>query len=206
MKKTCSILFLFITAMLSAQDQYTKGMQKAMQLWGDQKLIEASNLFERIAIAEDDNWLPYYYVAMVNTTASFAEKDEKKLQQQLEKAKEYVNTAKSMSPDNAEIVVLEAMINTAWVVYDGATYGPTLSAKITQLYQKAKKLAPKNPRVILSKAEWDMGSARFFGKDTEPYCEDIEKSIELFATFKAESEFHPNWGLERAELVTKECK
>ncbi len=202
-----TLLLLFLTiSSLKAQDQYSMGMQKAMELWSEQKIVEASNMFERIATAEMDNWLPYYYVAMVNTTASFGEKDEQKLKMQLKKAKEYIDNAKNISPDNAEILVQEAMINTAWMAFDGATYGMTLSGKNVQLYQKAAELAPNNPRVVFGKAEWDMGTARYFGKDTTPYCKDIERALQLFATFKPETEFHPNWGKERAEQIAEECK
>lgn len=202
-----TLLLLFLTiSSLKAQDQYSMGMQKAMELWSEQKIVEASNMFERIATAEMDNWLPYYYVAMVNTTASFGEKDEQKLRMQLKKAKEYIDNAKNISPDNAEILVQEAMINTAWMAFDGATYGMTLSGKNVQLYQKAAELAPNNPRVVFGKAEWDMGTARYFGKDTTPYCKDIERALQLFATFKPETEFHPNWGKERAEQIAEECK
>lgn len=206
MKKSILLLLFTVTTSLYAQDQYNKGMEKAMKLWSEQKIVDASNLFERIATAEMDNWLPYYYVAMVNTTASFGEKDEQKLSLQLGKAKEYIDMAKNISPDNAEILVLEAMMNTAWIAFDGATYGMTLSGKNVQLYKKAAELSPENPRVVFGKAEWDMGAARYFGKDTAPYCKDIEKSLELFATFKPESGFHPNWGQDRAEVVAKECK
>ena len=34
-----------------------KGMQKAFGLWQTNETVEASNLFERIAGAESDNWL-----------------------------------------------------------------------------------------------------------------------------------------------------
>ena len=51
-----------------------------------------------------------------------------------------------------------------------------------------------------------MGSAKYFGKDTAPYCKEIEASIELFDTFKAQSEFHPNWGIGRAKQVVASCK
>jgi len=50
-----------------------------------------------------------------------------------------------------------------------------------------------------------MGSAKYFGQDTAPFCADIEKSTKLFATFKPETELHPNWGKERAEEVLKSC-
>ncbi|MDT0607101.1 hypothetical protein [Croceitalea rosinachiae] len=206
MKNTFLLLIFFTATFINAQDQYSKGMEKAMQLWSEQKITEASNLFERIAMAEDDNWLPYFYISVVNTTASFGEKDEQKLTQQLEKAKEFLDIAKRLSPDNAELLVQDAMINTAWMAFDGATYGPTLSPKNMQLYQKALQLAPENPRVILSKAEWDMGSARYFGKDTTPYCKDVERALELFATFKSDIPFYPSWGKERAEQVLAECK
>ena len=206
MRKLVLLIVLISFGSIKAQDQYSKGMQKAMKLWSEQKTVDASNLFERIATAEMDNWLPYYYVAMVNTTASFGEEDEQKLSLQLGKAKEFIDIAKNISPDNAEILVLEAMMNTAWIAFDGATYGMTLSGKNVQLYKKAAELDPDNPRVVFGQAEWNMGAARYFGKDTAPYCKDIEKSIELFATFKPESDFHPNWGQERAESVAKECK
>lgn len=206
MKNLIPILFLTVTLSINAQSQYESGMQNAMQLWGEQMTKEASNLFERIALAEDDNWLPYYYVALVNTTASFGERDKDKLTQQLEKAKEFNDIANNLSPDHPEVLVMEAMINTAWMAFDGATYGPTLSGKNAQLYQEALQLAPQNPRVVLSKAEWDMGSARYFGKDITPYCKDVQRALELFADFSTDKPFYPQWGKDRAEEVAKQCQ
>lgn len=197
---------LLTTVFALAQDQYTKGMTKALELWQAGKTVEASNLFERIAMAEDDNWIPYYYVAQVNTVAAFGEKDETVLKQQLERAKEFVDIAKRISPNNPELLVQEAMINTAWMAYDGATYGPTLSGKNIQLYNQAFQLAPQNPRVVFSKASWDMGTARYFGKDTAPYCKDIERALELFATFDNETPFYPSWGADQAQQELERCK
>jgi len=205
MKKTIKILALFISALSFAQDQYTTGMQKAFGFWGEGKITEASNLFERISTAEVDNWLPAYYAAQINTVASFGEKDKEKLVEQLEKAQEFIDIAKAISPNNPEIIIQQAMIHTAYVVFDGASYGMTLSPEIVALYQKALAIAPDNPRVVFSKAEWDMGSAKYFGQDTAPYCEEVERALELFANFKPESEFHPNWGKDRAEIVAKDC-
>ena len=111
----------------------------------------------------------------------------------------------AISPENPEILVMQAHILTNWVAFDGMTYGMKYSGKITELYNKAEKLAPKNPRVVFSKADWAMGSAKYFGQDTKPFCAEIEKSIELFATFKPESSLHPNWGIQRAQQVTKSC-
>ncbi len=206
MKNLTLITVLLFGAFVSAQDQYAQGMQKAFQLWGENKPMEASNLFERISNAEPDNWLPYYYVAQINTIISFGERDKEKLTQQLEKAQEFLDIAKSISPDNPELLVQQAMTHTAWIAYDGANYGMTLSPKVEALYAKATAMAPQNPRVVLSKAEWDMGSAQYFGKDTAPFCKDVERALELFTNFNPEGPFYPQWGKDRAEAILLNCK
>lgn len=192
-------------SLASAQEPYEKGMQKAFQLWGENKPVEASNLFERIAAVEPDNWLPYYYVAQINTLISFGEKDKEKLTRQLEKAQEFLDIAKSISPDNPELLVQQAMTHTAWIAYDGANYGMTLSPKVEALYAQATALDPSNPRVVLSKAEWGMGSAQYFGQSTAPFCKDVERALELFANFKPAGPFYPEWGKDRAESILNNC-
>ncbi len=197
---------MVFSATVQAQTNFEKGMTKAFELWGDDKVEEAENMFERIANAEEDEWLPNYYIAQINSLKSWNEKDEAVLKAQLEKAQEHLDIAMTKSEDNAELLVMQAQVYTNWVAYDGMTYGMKYASKISELYAEAVELDPTNPRAAFCKADWDMGSARYFGKDTAPYCKDIEASIELFDTFKAESEFHPNWGKERAEQVSADCK
>jgi hypothetical protein len=205
MQKLIIILVLFVTGVITSQTNYEKSMQKAFELWGNNP-VEASNLFERIAKAEPDNWLPSYYAAQINIVSSFGEQDKEKLTAQLAKAQDLLDVSKTISKNNPEILVMEALLNTAWVAYDGATYGMTLSGKVTALYAQAQQIAPQNPRVILNKAEWAMGSARFFGQDTAPFCKDIEQALELFANFKPETSFHPKWGKKRAAQILESCK
>ena len=205
MKHLIIITTLLVSGFITAQTNYDSGMQKAFELWRSNNPTEASNLFERIAAAEPNNWLPTYYAAQINIINSFGEKDEEKLSAQLKKAQDLINDATAISKDNPEILVLQALLHTAWVAYDGATYGMTLSGKVVEIYAKAAKIAPENPRVVYCKAEWDMGGARYFGQDTAPFCKDLERSLELFANFKPETPFHPNWGKERVEQVLQTC-
>ena len=206
MYKIIAIIVLLVTTQLTAQDQYEKGMQKALTLWETNQQEEAVNLFERIAKVETENWLPYYYAANVLIVKSFQTKDEEALEAQLKKAQNFINNATAISKNNPEIMVLQALLHTAYVAFDGAKYGMTLSGKVASLYNESYKLSPNNPRVIFSKAEWDMGSARYFGQDIQPFCRDLEKAVKLFANFKPESPFHPNWGKERAEAALNACK
>jgi len=205
MQKLAVILALLVTQLVSAQTNYEKGMQKAFETWGTNP-TEASNLFERIAAAETDNWLPPYYASEALIFMSFGEKDKDKLSAQLGKAQDLLNDATAISKNNPEILVMQALLHTAWVAYDGATYGMTLSGKVVALYEQAFQIAPNNPRVVLNKADWAMGGARFFGQDTKPFCKDVERALELFANFKPESQFHPNWGKERALEILESCE
>lgn len=203
MKHFIISLAFVVSAFTNAQTNYEKGMQKAFQLWGENNPTEAANVFERIATAEPENWLPLYYAAQVNIVSSFGETDKNKLTLQLQKAQDLINDATVISKNNAELMVLQAMLHTAWIAFDGATYGMTLSGKVVELYTKAEILAPENPRVVYSKTEWNIGSARYFKQDTSVFCKDLERSIALFTNFKPETPFHPNWGKDRAEAVLK---
>ena len=181
MKSILLALILFISLNAIGQNKYEAGMKKAFDLWEEDKLTEAANLFERIAKAEPDNWLPPFYAGYILVLSSFEIKDETQHKSQLDKAKDLLNTAANISPDNAEIIIAQALHNTSYINFDGQKYGMTMSGKNVGLYDKALKLAPNNPRVILAKAEWDMGSARYFGSSIEPYCKDVERALELFA-------------------------
>jgi len=205
-KIVVTFIISLVSSQIEAQTNFEKGMTKAFELWQTDKTDEAENMFERIAKAEPNEWLPNYYIAQINSLKSWNEKDETVLKGQLDKAQEHIDVAITKSENNAELLVMQAQVYTNWVAYDGMTYGMKYGAKVSELYTKAYELSPTNPRVAFGKAEWAMGSAKYFGKDTAPYCKEMEASIELFGTFKAESEFHPNWGIERAKQVVEECK
>jgi hypothetical protein len=206
MTKIITVIAFFICSLLSAQTQFEQGMGKAFQIWGEGKNTEASALFERIAAAEKSSWLPNYYVALVNTTAAFSEKDKTKLDLMLTKAQDALDTEMIKDQNNSELYVMQALIYTAWVVADPMTNGQRYSVKVMEAYAKAKALDPKNPRAVFGEADYQLGGAKWTGVDTKPLCVEVDKAIELFATFKPETPFSPKWGLERALEVQKGCK
>ena len=207
MKNILIICIALISFTGISQTKYQKGMTAAFDLWEANKPWEAANMFERIAVAEPDNWLPPFYVAQINVLYSFSEKDKSKLTAQLKKARDFINDAMAISKNNPEIMVLEAQWYTAWIVFDGQQYGMTYSPKVMELYQKALNIAPNNPRAVLGKTEWEMGSARFFGQPTDKYCPELQRAVELFDSFEPEGEFYPQGGKEYAtEVVESNCK
>lgn len=200
------ILGTFVVSVLAnGQTTYESDMQKALELFDNGNLEDAGNLFEKIAETEQNNWLPNYYVALTNSLQSFtvSEKDQK--ENLLEKAEKFLKTIAEKQPDNVEIMVVQALIDTGWIVYDPMTYGQRNFNKILAIYAKARRIDPQNPRVALSSVEFDMNSTKYMGGNPKDFCNDLKKVTELFVTFKPETEFHPNWGAERIEILLREC-
>lgn len=200
---TAALLFC---SMMFGQGKFEQSMGEALGLWGQGKPTEASAKLERIASVERTNWLPNYYLGMVNTTEAFRPENKDNAPALLERAQKAVDEATIISPNNPEIMVLQAMVYTAWIVQDPMTNGMKLSGKTMEQYTKAQMIAPNNPRVVFCKAEFEIGGARWSGADTKPLCAQIEKSIELFANFKPETALHPKWGLDRAKSALEACK
>lgn len=205
MKRIITSIALLFTVIAIAQGQFEQGMGKAFQLWGEGKSTEASAMFERIAAVEKNSWLPNYYVAFVNTTTAFGTKDVVQIGLLLTKAQNALDIELSKNPNNPELLVVQAMIHTAWISSDPMTNGAKLSPVVMQLYGKAQAIAPENPRAVFGKAEFEIGAAQFWGTDTKPMCAQIEKAVGLFATFKPETPFSPKWGLDRAQAALRNC-
>jgi hypothetical protein len=206
MKTIITVFAFFICSLLSAQSQFEQGMGRAMQLWGEGKDTEAVATFERIASVEKTNWLPNYYIAFINTINAFGTKDKEKVNALLTKAQDAIDNASAISPNNSEIMVVQAMLYTAILVQDPMTNGQKYSPLVMEQYSKALAINPNNPRAVFSKAEFEIGGAKYWGTDTKPMCAKIEKSIQLFANFKPETPFSPKWGLDRAQEALKGCK
>ena len=206
MTKIITIIAMFVASIVSAQTQFDQGMQKALQTWKNGNSKEALVQFEKIASVEKTNWLPNYYIVLINTTQAFEEKDKTKIESLLNAAQKAQDFCNDLAMDNPEVLVMQAMIHTASIVYDPMTNGQKLSGDVMYILNKAYKIAPENPRVVFQKASFEKGMAEYFGQDTKAMCAQIEKSIELFATFKPETAFHPSWGLDRAQEAVKACK
>lgn len=206
MTKLITIIAMFVASIVSAQTQFDQGMKKALQTWKNGNSTEALVQFEKIASVEKTNWLPNYYIALINTTQAFGEQDKTKMLSLIESAQKAQDFCNDLAMDNPEVLVMQSMIHTASIVYDPMTNGQKLSGDVMYILNKAYKIAPENPRVVFQKASFEIGMAQYFGQDTKPMCAQIEKAIELFATFKPETALHPSWGLERAQAEFEKCK
>jgi hypothetical protein len=199
-------LSLFTAIGLNAQTQYEQEMTRALELWEDQKPEEAANLFERIAGAEAENWLPYYYAAQIKIVESFPVTNRVQKEQMLTEAQNLLDKAKNRNADKVEIMILQAMLHTSRLTIDPSTYGMKLAPVISGIYTEASKIEPNNPRLFLSKTEWDMGTAAYYGEDPKKYCPTLEAGLELFAEEDHAPTIAPTWGEQRMKkLIEQTC-
>ena len=70
----------------------------------------------------------------IEILGSFGIKDEAKLEAKLKKAQEFLDQAMVLSENNAEILITQALLNTAYISFDGQRYGMSLSTKNIILY------------------------------------------------------------------------
>jgi hypothetical protein len=206
MTKIITLIVFFVASVVSAQSNFEESMQDALTTWKNGNSKEALTKFDQIASVEKENFLPNYYISLINTLEAFETKDRNEMKLLIEKAQIAQDKINNLLPDDPEVLVLQAMIHTLWIVYDPMANGRQLSSVVLNIYKMAEGISPNNPRVVLNKAKFEMGMAQYFGQDTKPFCEQITKSIQLFANFKPQTNLYPDWGLDRAEEALQNCK
>src|SRR5262245_29374719 len=128
MKKSIFILSAILVASFSfAQmpDKFVKAMGDKIVLLDSannaEKLTELADAFERIALAEKNQWLPYYYAAFCNASAGtfagagggdiMAAKADK-TDPYADKADKQIKKAEELMKNSSEIFVVKKMIAT----------------------------------------------------------------------------------------------
>lgn len=206
MKKTICIILtiLFITNTVKSQsEKYTGAMKQFLTVLDSAKTGEdfqnVSNNFERIANAEKTQWLPYYYAAYSLVMKCYQEKDKKNIDPLMDKADTLLLRAESLSKDNSEITTLKAMATQCRMMVDWSR-GRTLGPLTGQIIKLAETQLPKdNPRTIMFEAQSAYYTPEMFGGSKPKGKELMQKAIDLFTSFKPETELHPSWGKAHAE-------
>lgn len=213
--------FLFIAALFitvhsfSQSEKYTKAMEQlvpAVDTTRDaDKLTNLANSFQRIADAEKNQWLPYYYAAFANVSAAYVMSMGQmgmadKTDPIADKAESLLNKAEELSKDNSEIYVVKKMIASLRLIGDPQnrymTYGPAAAQALTT----AKTLSPGNPRVTLLEAQDKYFTPEQFGGSKTEAKKLFEEAIKKFESFKPETNIHPNWGLQQAKYFASQVK
>lgn len=210
MKKQLILMFVLISGMLSAQEmtKYEAGMTKALaKMKTDSTIadfIATSALFERIADAEKDKWLPYYYASYCNHMTGWM--DEKADKDKIsEKSIQLIEKAEAIDPKNAELYCLRNMVAVQQMMVDANSRWMSYGRKASKALEQAKDIDATNPRVYYLEAQSTFNTPEAFGGGKKAAKAKFEKAVELFGTFKLASPFHPDWGKAEATKMLEEC-
>lgn len=169
-------------------------------------LLSLANKFERIAMAEKNQWLPYYYAAYCQINYAFVAFDPSKADGIADKATSLLNKADSLQPNNSEISCIKSMIATAHLIVDPAArymeYGPQGQAAL----EAAMKQDPSNPRPHLLMGQDIANTPEQYGGGCSKALPHLEAAKSKFEAFKPASGIAPNWGAEYNQQLIERCK
>ncbi|MFN8250709.1 MAG: hypothetical protein U0V75_02410 [Ferruginibacter sp.] len=208
-----AVLFFVSVTALGQSDKYVAAMQKNMAAMDSgfknpASFLAIANNFERIAAAEKNQWLPYYYASLCQVNYAFTQMQGNMgaVDGIADKANTLILKADSLQPKNSEISCIKSMIATCHMIVDPMNRWMQYGQEITANNDAAIEQDPSNPRPHYLKGENLKGTPEQFGGGCAAAKPELQKAQELFAAFKPASELHPNWGKQRVEMLLNECK
>ncbi|MFN8246847.1 MAG: hypothetical protein U0T56_10760 [Ferruginibacter sp.] len=168
-------------------------------------LLSLSNGFERIALAEKNQWLPYYYASFCQVNFCFAQKDKSDTDPIADKAEQLANLADSLSPFNSEISCLRSMIASVRLMVNPMQRYMQYGAESEKQLKLAMAQDSTNPRPYYLKGQSLRYTPEQFGGGCKPAMPLLQTAMEKYDRFKPASELHPAWGRKQAEATLAEC-
>jgi hypothetical protein len=209
MKLFLSVLisFILIGNIKADDDKYMSAMKKNLErldsLTDLNSFLGAANNFERIALAEKDKWLPYYYASYLYVIASYIDTVKEKKDIYLDKADQLITVADSLHPQESEIYTLKGMSAQARMSIDPMNRWQKYGSVANSSFQTAMDLDTLNPR-----PEYLLGVGIFYTPEqfgggpaaAKPY---LENSIKKYDLFKPANDLMPRWGRSQVEDMLK---
>ncbi len=205
------ILILCFAVSTRADDaKYVEAMKKNIAQMDSMKsledIVDLTNSFLRIAGAEKDKWLPYYYASQLYVLSSFSDTVKSNKDTYLDEAVKTLAIADSLQPNESEVYVLKGLICQARLQIDPMNRYMKFSQEMKTDFQKAVELDPKNPR-----PDYLMGVTLFytpeqFGGGPKAAKPVLESSLKKFNEFVPKDELMPIWGKRQVEAFLKQIQ
>lgn len=205
------VTLVFCASLSYAQsDKYMGAMQKNLSMMDSafanpSSMLVLSNNFERIGVAEKNQWLPYYYAAFLQVNYGFRSEDMSGADPIADKAEALLNKADSLSPNNSEISTLRAMATSLKMLVSPQQRYMEMAPMVEASLAQAEAQDPSNPRPYYFKAQSLSKTPSQFGGGCDPAMELAKIAKEKFASFKPASAIAPTWGAEQNEMMMKGC-
>ena len=210
MKTALTILICFLTVVGMHADggKYEKAMKKNLSKIDAAKdvetMLDVANGFERIAYAEEDKWLPYYYASFMYVLSGFADTTAGKADTYLDKADTFINIADSLEEDESEIYTLKGMIAQARLQVDPMNRWMKYGQLSSRNFQTAMELDTLNPRPEYLMGVGLLYTPEQFGGGSVTAKPLLEKSLGKYNQFVPDNDLMPTWGRRLVEQLLEQ--
>jgi hypothetical protein len=169
--------------------------------------------FSRIADAQKNQWLPYYYAAFCNAKVGWLKQNDdpdniepfaNKAEEEIKKAQSLLDSTKQKTA-LSETYCVQSMINRARVFINPQTYGPQYGPAASNYAHLAAQIDTDNPRALYLEGWEKFATPKMWGGDKT-------KAKELLTTAKQKLEnntapgIEPHWGKKEVEEILKQLK
>ncbi|MBS4065254.1 MAG: hypothetical protein KGZ74_11880 [Chitinophagaceae bacterium] len=213
MKQFLLALLLISSVAVSAQNEkFVGAMQSKLAAYSSAKtpedFLDLSNAFERIAEAEKNQWLAYYYAAHAQVIYGYmlSQKDASGLDPIADKAEQLINKADALEQNNSEISCIKSMIASLRMFVNPMQRYMQYGTLASQHLETAKQQDPSNPRPYALQSQNLFYTPAQFGGGCTTAKPVAEQGVKLDETFKPKSELHPKWGKMQFDMVLNGCK
>jgi len=208
---------LMMNAIVHAQDAYAQQMQTTVGKLDNAKTVKDYQLlahdFLRIADAQKDQWLPYYYAAFCNAKIGWLKQNDdpenielfaNKAGEEIKKASALIDTAKQKK-ELAEIYCIHMMLNQARVFINPQTYGRQYGPVAFNYLQLAKQAGPDNPRVLYLMGWQKFATPKMWGGD-KPLAKQLLTEAKQKLGMGLTSGIEPHWGKKEIDEILAQFK
>lgn len=203
-------LFISMAAVSQENKKYNEAMKRNIAMLDSATAMntfqQMANSFERIANAEKDKWLPYYYSSYALARLTYMMEDKTAVDPVLDKAQALIDKADSLQPDQSEIYTIRSFVLSARIMVNPMSRGAQFGPQSAMVLEKAIQLDPSNPRCYLLKGTSAMYTPPAFGGGKDKAAILLQTAIDKYAAFKPANELMPTWGEARAKALLEQCK
>ena len=161
--------------------------------------------FEKIAKHNKKRFEPLYYSAYCYIISSWQTNDVAEKSAILSKAKKQIDKGNKISPNNDELLVLEAFCYQAMIMINPQEYGQSYSAKANELLKKAQGINNLNPRAEFLLAQNVYYRPAQYGGGKEVALPLFEKAAKLFKSQNSTNYLQPIWGEKTNTEMIQQC-
>ena len=168
--------------------------------------IKLGDEFAEISKENKKNFEPLYYSAYSYIIGSWDTDDADEKLYILDKAKEQIDKALKLEPNNDELIVLEGFYNQAMIMINPMQNGPSYSMRAAELLKKAQAINSDNPRAEFLLAQNTMYTPEQFGDGAMKACPMYIKAAKLFEKQNTDNYLLPQWGAKTNGEMLKKCE